>query len=135
MGGGFHFHPREGGSKAAGDVQRPRRLLRSLPASFDENTVAVLQEAAHALLEQAHCRCTGNRWMLGTATEERVSLLLRCSFLFNKRERPLYKLPQADLVRITIGVQCRHRRVVSIAHPFAHADGVYIEGCKLLQLS
>jgi len=61
--------------------------------------------------------------------------LVVLAWLLNECERPLYKLPQADLVRIAIGVQRCHCWIVSIAHPFAHADRVYIEGCKLLQLS
>lgn len=48
---------------------------------------------------------------------------------------PFNKLSQAYLIRITVGVQRSHRRIVLIAHTFAHAEGVHIEGRKLLQRS
>ena len=53
----------------------------------------------------------------------------------NIGKRPFNKLSQADLIRITVGVKRRHRRIVLITHTFAHADGVHIEGRQHLHLS
>lgn len=50
-------------------------------------------------------------------------------------KRPFNKLSQAYLIRIAVGVQRRHRRIVLIPHTFAHAESVHIEGRKLLQRS
>lgn len=74
-------------------------------------------------------------------TTEHMDLLLVFQFplvlarLLNERKRPFNKLLQADLKRTAVGVQGCYGWIVLVAYPFAHADGVHIEGRHLLQLS